>query len=380
MNWAACRLSPFPDDNEFPAVYDIIAPTTRPAPVGSFCENFMILEPTFDISIVIPVYNEAESLPALHAELDATLKALGKSYEIIAVDDGSHDDSLQVLKQLVEADPCLVVVSLRRNFGQTAAFAAGFDQACGAIVITIDADGQNDPADIPLLLDKIAEGYDIVSGWRQNRKEPRLTRKIPSRVANAIITGNTGISLHDSGCSLKAYRYEVIKNVKLYGDMHRFIPAFSSWMGVKVAEVPVKDRARKFGKSKYGFSRTFRVFLDLFTLSFLLSFQGKPMRLFGGMGIATGAIGVLILAYLAFIKIAEGAPLGNRPILWLGVMLVILGVQFLFFGLLAEMQMRTYYESQGKSIYVVREIVQAADQHRRASESMSDSSTKLLVR
>ena len=338
----------------------------------------MFPEPTLDISIVIPVYNEAQSLPPLHAELDAILKASGKSYEIIAVDDGSRDDSLQVLKQLVEADPCLVVVSLRRNFGQTAAFAAGFDQARGAIVITIDADGQNDPADIPRLLDKIAEGYDIVSGWRQNRKEPLFTRKIPSRVANAIITSNTGISLHDSGCSLKAYRHEVIKNVKLYGDMHRFIPAFSSWMGVKVAEVPVKDRARQFGKSKYGFSRTFRVFLDLFTLSFLLSFQGKPMRLFGGMGIATGAIGVLILAYLAFIKIAEGASLGNRPILWLGVMLVILGVQFLFFGLLAEMQMRTYYESQGKSIYMVREIVQAA--HQRAGEPTCDGSTPLLVR
>ena len=317
----------------------------------------MIPEPTLDISIVIPVYNEAESLPTLHAELDATLKALGKSYEIIAVDDGSRDNSWQVLKQLAEADPHMVVVALRRNFGQTAAFAAGFDQACGEVVITIDADGQNDPADIPVLLAKMAEGYDIVSGWRQNRREPLFTRKIPSRVANAIITSNTGISLHDSGCSLKAYRCEVIKAVKLYGDMHRFIPAFSSWMGVKVGEVPVKDRARQFGKSKYGFSRTFRVFLDLFTLSFLLSFQSKPMRLFGGMGVATGGIGVLILAYLAFIKVFEGALLSNRPILWLGVMLVILGVQFLFFGLLAEMQMRTYYESQSKSIYVVREVI-----------------------
>jgi glycosyltransferase involved in cell wall biosynthesis len=321
----------------------------------------MIPQPTLDISIVIPVYNEAESLPLLHAELDAALKALGKSYEIIAVDDGSRDDSLPVLKQLAGNDPHVVVVSLRRNFGQTAAFAAGFDQACGEVVITIDADGQNDPADISLLLDKMAEGYDIVSGWRQSRKEPLLTRKIPSRVANAIIASSTDISLHDSGCSLKAYRCEVIKTVKLYGDMHRFIPAFASWMGVKVAEVPVKDRARRFGRSKYGVSRTFRVFLDLFTLSFLLSFQAKPMRLFGGMGVATGAIGVLILAYLAYIKIFEGALLSNRPILWLGVMLVILGVQFLFFGLLAEIQMRTYYESQGKSIYVAREIIRHGD-------------------
>jgi glycosyltransferase involved in cell wall biosynthesis len=317
----------------------------------------MIPQPALDISIVIPVYNEAESLPGLHAELDAMLKPLGQSYEIIAIDDGSYDDSLKVLKQLTEADPHVVVISLRRNFGQTAAFAAGFDQARGTVVITIDADGQNDPADIPRLLAKMAEGYDIVSGWRQNRKEPLFTRKIPSRVANAIITSNTGIYLHDSGCSLKAYHYEVIKRVKLYGDMHRFIPAFASWMGVKVAEVPVKDRARKFGESKYGFSRTFRVFLDIFTLTFLLSFQGKPMRLFGGMGLGTGAIGVLILAYLAYIKIFEGALLSNRPILWLGVMLVILGMLFLFFGLLAEMQMRTYYESQGKSIYVTREVI-----------------------
>jgi glycosyltransferase involved in cell wall biosynthesis len=251
----------------------------------------MIPKPALDVSIVIPVYNEAESLPALCAELDVVLRAHGQSYEIIAVDDGSRDDSLQVLKDLAAHDPQLVIVSLRRNFGQTAAFAAGFDQARGSIVVTIDADGQNDPADIPTLLAKMAEGYDIVSGWRQDRKEPLLTRKIPSRAANWLIVKQTGIRLHDSGCSLKAYRYEVVKAVRLYGDMHRFIPAFSSWMGVKVAEVPVADRARQFGQSKYGFSRTFRVFLDLFTLSFLLSFQGKPMRLFGSAGLITGAIG-----------------------------------------------------------------------------------------
>ena len=313
--------------------------------------------PTLDLSIVIPIYNEAESLPGLYAELDAVLKALRKSYEIVAVDDGSQDNSLQVLKELSACDPHLVVVSLRRNFGQTAAFAAGFDQACGAVVVTIDADGQNDPADIPKVLDKLAEGYDIVSGWRQARREPLLTRRIPSRAANRLIASNTGIDLHDSGCSLKAYRFEVIKSVRLYGDMHRFIPAFASWMGVKVAEVPVEDRARKFGKSKYGFSRTFRVFLDIFTLIFLLSFQGKPMRLFGGMGLITGGLGALILVYLAYLKVFEGALLSNRPILWLGVMLVILGVQFMFFGLLAEMITRTYHESQGKAIYVLREVI-----------------------
>ena len=314
-------------------------------------------KPTLDISIVIPIHNEAESLPGLHAELEAVLKSLGQAYEIIAIDDGSRDNSLQVLKALSEVDPHLVIISLRRNFGQTAAFAAGFDQARGAIVITIDADGQNDPADIPALLAKMAEGYDIVSGWRQNRKEPMLTRRIPSAVANRLIARNTGIYLHDSGCSLKAYTWEVAKTVRLYGDMHRFIPAFASWMGVRVAEVPVKDRARKFGKSHVGVSRTFRVFLDLFTLSFLLSFQGKPMRLFGSVGLVTGGLGGLILVYLAYLKIFWGAQLSERPVLWLGFLLVIVGVQFLFFGLIAELLTRTYHESQGKAIYVVREII-----------------------
>jgi glycosyltransferase involved in cell wall biosynthesis len=314
--------------------------------------------PPLDFSIVIPVYNEAESLPGLHAELTAVLQALGQSYEIIAVDDGSRDDSVAVLKTLGAADPQLVIVSLRRNFGQTAAFAAGFDRARGATVITIDADGQNDPADIPRLLDKLRDGCDIVSGWRQDRKEPLITRRIPSAVANRIIGKSTGIYLHDSGCSLKAYNWRVIKTIRLYGDMHRFIPAFASWMGVKVAEIPVNDRARKFGKSHVGFSRTFRVFLDLFTLTFLLSYQGKPMRLFGSVGFITSGFGGLILAYLAFLKVFEGATLSNRPILWLGVMLVILGVQFLFFGFMGEILARTYYESQGKSIYVVREVVQ----------------------
>lgn len=326
-------------------------------------------EPTLDISIVIPVYNEAEALTDLHAELDATLKSLGQSYEIIAIDDGSRDNSLAVLKELSALDPQLVVISLRRNFGQTAAFAAGFDRARGSIVITIDADGQNDPADIPALLKKIDEGYDIAAGWRQNRKEPLITRKIPSRAANWLIAKQTGIYLHDSGCSLKAYRWDVIKNVRLYGDMHRFIPAFASWLGVRVAEVPVKDRARKFGKSKYGFSRTFKVFLDIVTLNFLLSFQGKPMRLFGSIGLITSGLGGLILLILAYLKIFRGELLSNRPILWLGIMLVILGVQFLFFGLIAELQTRTYFESQNKSIYVIREMIERDESDGKSEDS-----------
>ena len=313
--------------------------------------------PTLDLSIVIPVYNEAEALPGLHAELNTAMTALDQTYEIITIDDGSQDGSLNVLKHLCEVDPHLIIVSLRRNFGQTAAFAAGFDLARGAIAITIDADGQNDPADIPALLDKMAEGYDIVSGWRQARKEPLLTRRIPSSVANRIIGRRTGTYLHDSGCSLKAYTWDVAKTVRLYGDMQRFIPAFASWMGVRVAEVPVQDRLRKYGRSNYGFSRTLRVILDLFTLNFLLSFQAQPMQLFGKLGLITAGLGGLILAYLTYLKIFEGALLSNRPILWLGVMMVIVGIQFLFFGLIAEMLTRTYHESQGKSIYVIREII-----------------------
>jgi glycosyltransferase involved in cell wall biosynthesis len=324
------------------------------------------------LSVLVPLFNEAGSIRPLAAEINRALAGESYPWECLWVDDGSTDGGRDILAHLAAEDRRHRCLAFERNAGQSAALYAGFKAARGAIIATLDADGQNDPADIPLLLNKMAEGYDIVSGWRQNRKEPLFTRKIPSRVANAIITSNTGIYLHDSGCSLKAYQYEVIKRINLYGDMHRFIPAFSSWMGVRVAEVPVKDRARKFGKSKYGFSRTFRVFLDIFTLSFLLSFQGKPMRLFGGMGLGTGFIGVLILAYLAFIKVFEGALLNNRPILWLGIMLVILGVQFLFFGLLAEMQVRTYYESQGKSIYVVREIIQTANQRVSASTSDAD--------
>jgi len=326
-----------------------------------------------DLSIVIPAYNEAESLPGLHAEICAALSALGKSYEIVVVDDGSTDETFDMLKRLAADDPHLVAVQLRRNFGQTAAFAAGFELARGQVVVTLDADGQNDPADIPALLDKMAEGYDIVSGWRRNRKEPLLTRRIPSIVANRIIASRTGIRLHDSGCSLKAYTRDVVKNVRLYGEMHRFIPAFASWMGVRVAEVPVRDRARQFGRSKYGISRTFRVILDLFTLNFLLGFQGKPMQLFGGVGIVTGVVGFAILAYLAFLKIFYNEQLSNRPILWLGLLLVIIGVQFLFFGLIAEMLTRTYHESQNKSIYVIREVVAQDQAHESTDQRVSES-------
>jgi len=316
-----------------------------------------------DLSIVIPAINEAESLPGLHAEIGAALSPLTQSYEVIVVDDGSTDATFDTLKCLAASDPHLVAVRLRRNFGQTAAFAAGFNLARGDVVITMDADGQNDPADIPQLLAKIDEGYDIASGWRANRREPFITRRIPSMIANRILAARTGVRLHDSGCSLKAYRNEVVKHVQLYGEMHRFIPALASGMGVRVAEVPVNDRARQFGKSKYGISRTFRVILDLFTLNFLLGFEARPMQLFGGLGLLTGGAGFAILLYLTYLKIAENALLSNRPILWLGVLLVILGVQFMFFGLIAEMITRIYHESADKPTYVIREIVRSQPSH-----------------
>jgi len=310
-----------------------------------------------DLSIVIPACNEAQSLPSLHAEIGAALAALGRSYEVIVVDDGSSDDTLDTLTCLAETDPRLIAVQMRRNFGQTAAFAAGFNLARGDVVITMDADGQNDPADIPKLLAKIDEGYDIASGWRVSRREPFLTRRIPSIIANRILARGTGVRLHDSGCSLKAYRSEVVKNVRLYGEMHRFIPALASGMGVRVAEVPVNDRARRFGKSKYGLSRTLKVILDLLTLAFLLGFQARPMQLFGVIGLLTGGAGFVILLWLTVEKLTQDILLSNRPVLWLGVLLVIIGVQFMFFGLIAELIARTYHESAHKPTYFIRDII-----------------------
>ena len=293
----------------------------------------------------------------MHAELTTTLSSLGKSYEIIAVDDGSRDESLAALKQLAQADPRLVVISLRRNFGQTAAFAAGFDHARGEVVITSDADGQNDPADIPRLLAKLDEGYDIVSGWRQNRKEPFFVRRLPSIVANWLISRGTDVRLHDYGCSLKAYRSEVIKNIHLYGELHRFLPALASWMGVQIAEVPVNDRARQYGQSKYGIGRTTRVLFDLLTVGFLLSYSARPMQLFGLLGLASFGAGTLIGLYLTALKLFYRVSLSNRPLLWLAVLLIVIGAQFISMGLMAELVTRTYHETQNKPIYAVREIV-----------------------
>ncbi|MBN1953730.1 MAG: glycosyltransferase family 2 protein [Anaerolineae bacterium] len=329
-------------------------------------------ETQIDLSIVIPVYNEAGNLAALHDELTAVLRGLGRPYEIVAVDDGSTDDSLQVLRQLQQENPRLRVITFRRNFGQTAAFAAGFDYARGEVIVTIDADGQNDPADIPRLLQVMAEGrYDIVSGWRQARKEPFITRRLPSMAANRLISRSTGVSLHDYGCSLKAYRSEVVKNVHLYGELHRFIPALAGWMGVRVTEIPVSDRPRAYGRSKYDLSRTVRVLLDLFTVSYLLSFSSRPMQLFGLIGLTLGGSGGLIGLYLAGAKIArgilEGAEgfrayrIGTSPWLMLAVLFIVLGVQFVAMGLLGEVMTRTYHEAQGKPIYAIREIIESKE-------------------
>ena len=308
-----------------------------------------------ELSIIIPLYNEAENVEPLYAELTAALAEVGRTYEVIVVDDGSRDDSYARLRTVHERDPRWRIIRFRRNFGQTAGFSAGFTAARGEIVITSDADLQNDPRDIPKLLAKMDEGFDIVSGWRVNRKEPFFSRRLPSMLANRMISGATGVVLHDYGCSLKAYRSEVVKNVRLYGELHRFIPALASWMGVAVAEVGVNDRARRFGKSKYGISRTFRVFLDLITVRFMLGYANRPLHVFGGLGLISGAAGILIGLYLTFVKLVLGQDIGSRPLLLLAVLLVILGVQMISMGLLAEMVMRVYHETQDKPIYVIRE-------------------------
>ncbi|MBN1919713.1 MAG: glycosyltransferase family 2 protein [Anaerolineae bacterium] len=310
-----------------------------------------------DLSVVLPVYEEAENLKLVLPELCAVMRQLGRTYEIIAVDDGSRDDSLEVLRALKSQEPGLRIVQFRRNFGQTAAFSAGFALARGRHIITMDADGQNDPADIPALLSLLETGsYDIVSGWRADRKEPLLTRRLPSLLANRLIARTTGVRLHDYGCSLKIYHWQVAKNVKLYGELHRFIPALASWMGVRVAELPVNDRRRRFGRSKYNLGRTLRVTLDLLTVYFLLNYLARPMQLFGSAGLVSLGLGFVLGLYLSLLKLLTGASIGTRPLLWLAVLLLIIGVQFVMLGLLGELMIRTYYEVQDKPPYMIRSI------------------------
>lgn len=322
-------------------------------------------------------------MPSLISELTAVLQDLGRSYEIVAVDDGSADDSVAVLRCLQADEPHLRIVQFRRNFGQTAAFAAGFDYARGEIIVTLDADGQNNPADIPRLLEVMEEGdYDLVNGWRQNRKEPLLTRKLPSMLANWLIASASDVRLHDRGCSLKALRCDLAKQMHLYGELHRFIPEVASLIGVRVAEVPVNDRPRKAGKSKYGaLSRTPRVILDLITVSFLLSYSSRPMQLFGTVGLLSSGLGGLVLVYLAGSKAIRGLlygreafrafRIGTNPWTMLAVLLTVLGVQFLMMGLLGEILTRTYHEAQKKPIYAVRRVLEATPATHAAQEAVA---------
>ncbi len=315
-------------------------------------------ENKIDLSIVIPIYNEKQSIDSLYKDLKSVLPKLGKSYEVILIDDGSMDGTYDELLKAHQKNKAYKIIKFRRNFGQTAAMKAGFDYSKGEVVITLDADLQNDPADIPEMLDKLNDGYDIVSGWRKHRKDNTLIRNFPSAVANRIISTLTGVYLHDYGCTLKAYRKEVIKNLELYGEMHRYIPALASWMGVKIAEIPVRHHSRKFGKAKYGISKTIRVILDIMVVKFLLSYSQKPIQVFGLIGLIAGAIGFIVTAYLTIMRIFFNQGLASRPLFTLSIFMILIGIQLITMGLLAELIMRTYHESQNKSIYVVKEIIE----------------------
>jgi len=312
-----------------------------------------------ELTIVIPIRNEAPALAELHRELTATLAAWGRSYEIIVVDDGSTDASFEILTRLHAVDPRLRVIRFRRNFGQTAAFAAGFAHARGRLIVTSDGDLQNDPRDIPAMVDALERGADIVCGWRKNRKDAWLSRRLPSTIANRLISAATGVRLHDYGCSLKVFRAEVVKPLKLYGEMHRFLPAIASEQGVAIAEVVVNHRPRPYGRSNYGIGRTVRVILDLLTVKFLLSYSTRPLQIFGLIGLAMGLLGTGITGWLAYVRLTGQESIANRPLLLFGILLVFTGVQLVTLGLLAELIARTYHESQDKPTYAIREILQA---------------------
>jgi len=313
------------------------------------------------ISIVIPVYNERENLTPLHEAMSEALR--GFDYELVFVNDGSSDGSSQGLQELAEKDADhTVVVELRRNFGQTAAIAAGIDHASGQVIVMIDADLQNDPADIPKMIEKIAEGYDVASGWRVRRKDAFLTRTLPSRMANALISWVTGVRLHDYGCTLKAYRREVLQGFRLYGEMHRFIPAYAGSVGARIVEVPVNHRPRLYGKAKYGLERTLKVILDLFTVKFLISFAGKPIYLFGGAGLVLILPSVLVLLFLMVRRLVLQVGVLSSPLFQTSTMFLILGFQSILMGLIAELLVRTYHESQAKPTYSVRRILNGAKQ------------------
>ena len=309
------------------------------------------------LSIVIPILNEEENLPLIYEEVKGVLEGMGVEHEILFVDDGSIDNSLNIIRAIQNNDPSVIGVSFRKNFGQTAAMSAGFDYATGDVIVTMDGDLQNDPHDIPHMIEKIGEGYDVVTGWRHDRKDAFINRKLPSIIANKIISWTTKVSLHDYGCTLKAFRREVIKNIKLYGEMHRFIPAIASGMGISFTEIKVNHRPRRFGTSKYGISRTIRVILDLITVKFLLSYATRPIQVFGLLGFVSGSVGFLIALVMTVQRQFFGVPLADRPLLFLAILLIFVGIQFVSLGLIAELQARTYHESQQKPVYYVREVV-----------------------
>ena len=316
----------------------------------------IIESPKLDLSIVVPIYNEAESVETLVSAIANSIAETKLNYEIICVDDGSKDGSTQVLTDLASKRVDLKAVILRRNYGQTAAMAAGFQSALGKIIVTLDGDLQNDPADIPMLLAKLDEGYDLVSGWRKNRQDAAITRLLPSKIANIIIAKVTGVVLHDYGCSLKAYRAELIADMNLYGELHRFLPALAYIEGARIAEVPVRHHARRFGQSKYGLGRTIRVVMDLMTVFFMKKFLTRPMHVFGLGGVISLATGVAMGMYLTIVKLFFNRDIGDRPLLILAVLLILTGVQLFCFGLVTELLMRTYHESQRRPIYRIRNI------------------------
>jgi len=317
------------------------------------------------LSLVIPVYNEEENLPILFEAITEAMRPSQKSWEMIFVNDGSTDQSLEVLRALVHQDARHArVVVFRRNFGQTAAISAGIDHARGNIIVLLDADLQNDPADIPMLLAKLEQGYDVVSGWRKDRKDNALTRTLPSMIANGLISWVTGVHLHDYGCTLKAYRREVLDEFRLYGETHRFIPVFAHSVGARITELPVHHHPRLHGRAKYGLERTMKVILDLFTVKFLLSYGNKPIRLFGGTGLVLMFASFVTFAYLFIRKIIESTSVTASPLLPLAIMFLILGFQSILMGLIAELLVRTYHESQRKPTYTVREIIEGKREHK----------------
>jgi glycosyltransferase involved in cell wall biosynthesis len=321
-------------------------------------QNGLFLEINMKLSIVIPVFNEEQTLEMLHDALHQALDGLSYSWEVVFVDDGSRDNSFVIMENYVEEDPNhFLLVVLRRNFGQTAAIAAGIDHAQGDIIVLMDADMQNDPADIPRLIEKIDEGYDVVSGWRIHRQDTFITRTLPSRIANGLISWVTGVKLHDYGCTLKAYRREVLTGFRLYGEMHRFIPAYAGYVGAKIIEVPVNHHSRKYGKTNYGLERTLKVILDLFTVKFLISYSHKPLYLFGGTGMGLMVVGIATLLILMVRRLAYGISAFSSPMFPTALMFFVMGFQSILMGLIAELQVRTYHEAQAKPTYTLRRVI-----------------------